>query len=135
MFVVDLEASLVSNLASVKYKLELPSATESVLKDIFALPLNATPLIVLLVANIVDVAAFPVISPVKLLFVVKFRPVVIHAELAEFLIFKTPAASSIHHSYWKVVEGAEVPALLVAIADKALLRSALKFAPDWLIKS
>ena len=38
-----------STLSLVKYKLDDPSATESVLNEIFALPLKLTPLIVLAV--------------------------------------------------------------------------------------
>ena len=91
-------ATLSSTRSLVKYKFDDPSDTLSLLKEIFALPLKATPLMVLVLANIVAVGALPVMSPVNKLLVVKLIPVVIQALLAEFLIFKTPLLSSIHHS-------------------------------------
>ena len=86
-----------STLSFVKYKLELPSATESVLNEMFALPLKLTPLIVLAVSKVVAVVALPVKAPANVLDAVILIPVVIKAELAAFLIFNTLLDVSTHN--------------------------------------
>ena len=86
-----------STLSEVKYKFDEPSLTESVLNEIFALPSNDVPLIVLAVSKVVAVVALPVKAPVNTLSAVILIPVVIKAELAAFLIFSRLLDVSTHN--------------------------------------
>ena len=69
--------------------------------------------------------------PVNVLDAVILTPVVTQALSAAFLIFNTLLDVSTHNWWANVVDGSVEPLLTVAIANKALFKSALKSAPDW----